>query len=293
MVDFGKLITAMVTPFDDNLEIDYKTCSKVIEHLIANGSDSILISGTTGESPTLTDREKIDLLKFAKEDYGGQLKIIAGTGSNDTAHSIELSKKAQDAGADGLLIVSPYYNKPSQMGLYHHFKKIAGSVDIPVIIYNIPSRTACNISAKTCIELSKIKNIHSVKEASSDFRQISEILRDKGEDFEVYSGNDGDTLPMLALGAFGVISVASHIIGPQIKEMITSYKENNTAKALELHKKYLDLFYGIFIETNPLPIKAALTLMGLKTGPARLPLAEMEEDNLERLKKMLRRYGII
>ncbi len=293
MADFGELITAMITPFNEDYSINYEACSKVIEHLRVNGSDSILLSGTTGESPTLTDEEKIGLLKFAKKNYGSKVNFIAGTGSNDTRHSIEISKKAQDAGADGILLVSPYYNKPSQKGLYNHFKEIAQSVQIPVIIYNVPSRTACNISTKTCVELSKINNIHAVKEASSDFKQIAEIIRDASEDFLVYSGNDGDTLPMLSLGAFGVISVASHIVGVKIKEMIKSFKDKDILKASEIHRDYLDVFYGIFLETNPIPIKAALNLMGIDSGTVRPPLTGMEENNFNVLKKMLKRYDLI
>jgi 4-hydroxy-tetrahydrodipicolinate synthase len=293
MADFGELITAMITPFNKDFSINYGSCAKIIEHLIANGSESILLSGTTGESPTLTDDEKIELFKFAKKNYGTHVKFIAGTGSNDTRHSAEMSKKAEDAGADGILLVSPYYNKPSQEGLYNHFKEVAQSVQIPVIIYNIPSRTACNISTKTCVELSKIKNIHSVKEASSDFKQIAEIIRDTEDDFLVYSGNDGDTLPLLSLGAFGVISVASHIIGSQIKEMIKVFKNKDIEKAAAMHRDYLDIFYGIFIETNPIPIKAALHLMGIDAGTVRPPLTNMEKNNLEVLKKMLKKYDLI
>jgi 4-hydroxy-tetrahydrodipicolinate synthase len=290
---FGELITAMVTPFDKNYNLDQGAALDMMEHLVKNGSDGILISGTTGESPTLADEEKIKLFKLAVKNFKNKTKILAGTGTYDTKHSVELSQEAEKIGVDGLLLVTPYYNKPNQSGLYKHFEKIAGSVKIPVIIYNVPSRTSCNISAKTCIELSSIENIAGIKEASSDFRQIAEIIRGTREDFMVYSGNDGDTLPMLALGAYGVISVASHIVGNEIKRMISSFKNGNVTEAARLHNYLLDIFYGIFITTSPIPIKEALNLSGVYAGPTRLPLCAMGEEELVAFKKILSKYNII
>ncbi|MBE3089853.1 MAG: 4-hydroxy-tetrahydrodipicolinate synthase [Actinobacteria bacterium] len=290
---FGELITAMVTPFDKNYNLDQDATLKMMEHLVKNGSDGILISGTTGESPTLDDEEKIKLFKLAVKNFKNKTKIIAGTGTYDTKYSVELSKEAEKIGVDGLLLVTPYYNKPNQSGLYKHFEKIAGSVKIPVIIYNVPSRTSCNISAKTCIELSNIENIAGIKEASSDFKQIAEIIRGTREDFMVYSGNDGDTLPMLSLGAYGVISVASHIVGNEIKRMISSFKNGNVAEAARLHNYLFDIFYGIFITTSPIPIKEALNLSGVYAGPTRLPLCAMGEEELAAFKKILSKYNII
>lgn len=224
MIDIGEVITAMVTPFDKKYNLDLDSCGKLLNYLIdEEASEGILLSGSTGESSTLDDNEKIKLFKFAKDNFGDKVKIIAGTGSNDTRHSIELSKEAEKIGVDCLLLVAPYYNKPSQWGLFKHFEAIASEVKTPIILYNVPSRTSSNISSKTCVELSKIDNICGIKEAGSDIRQISEIIRDTGEDFLVYSGNDGDTLPILSLGGYGVISVASHIICREIKEMITSF----------------------------------------------------------------------
>src|SRR4030042_6603563 len=230
MFDMGEVITAMVTPFNKNYDMDFELCSKLMEHLANEGSDGIVLSGSTGECSTLDDEEKIKLFKFAKDNFGDKVKIIAGTGANDTRHSIELSKEAEKIGVDCLLVVGPYYNRPSQMGLFKHFEAIASEVKTPIIIYNVPSRTSCNISSTTCVELSKIDNICGVKEASADMRQIAEIIRDTDEDFLVYSGNDGDTLPVLSLGGYGIISVASHIICREIKEMVTSFKSGDFKK---------------------------------------------------------------
>jgi 4-hydroxy-tetrahydrodipicolinate synthase len=293
MVNMGEVITAMVTPFDKNYNLDLESCCRLIDFLIKNGSDGILLSGTTGESPTLSDEEKIELFGFAKKNFGDKTKIIAGTGSNDTKHSIELSKEAEKIGVDALLLVTPYYNKPSQMGLYKHFEAISSEVKIPIILYNVPSRTSRNIDSRTCIELSKIDNICGVKEASSDMKQIAEIIRDTDEDFLVYSGNDGDTLPILSLGGYGVISVASHIIGNEIRKMISCFKNGGISEASRLHRCFLDIFYGIFITTNPVPIKEALNLKGMRVGPTRPPLYQMEEGDLQRFKNILKKHKII
>jgi len=293
MIDFGEVITAMITPFDKDYRINWKSADKLIDYLTINGSDSILLAGTTGESPTLTDEEKIDLFKFGRKKLNSNIKLIAGTGSNDTSHTIELSKKAQNAGADALLIVTPYYNKPTQSGLLRHFDAISQSVSIPIIVYNVPSRTCCNISSVTCKKFAQFKNIIGIKEASSDLKQISEILRDCPENFKVYSGNDGDTFPIVALGGAGVVSVASHIIGNEIKKMIGYIKNGNINSAADLHKKYLEIFYGIFITTSPIPIKKALYLKGLDEGFLRPPLCDMEAGEEEFLSKLLLKYNIM
>jgi 4-hydroxy-tetrahydrodipicolinate synthase len=292
-MSFGELITAMVTPFDKDNKVNLEAASQIVEHLIKNESDGVLLAGTTGESTTLTDEEKIKLFTLGVKSFKSKTKIIAGTGSNDTGHSVELSMEAQKAGVDCLLCVTPYYNKPSQAGLYRHFEKIASSVKIPIILYNVPSRTACNISAKTVIELSKIENIIGVKEASSDFKQIAEIISGAAEGFIVYSGNDGDTLPMLSIGAHGVISVASHLVGKDIKEMIKIFKAGRTDEAAKLHRWLLDIFYGIFITTNPVPVKTALNLKGFNAGGVRLPLCEMTDEELGLFKNILGKYKLI
>jgi 4-hydroxy-tetrahydrodipicolinate synthase len=293
MINIGEVITAMVTPFDKNYNLDLDSCGKLLDYLIDEGSDGILLSGSTGESSTLDDGEKIKLFKFVKDNFGDRVKIIAGTGSNDTRHSIELSKEAEKIGVDCLLLVAPYYNKPSQWGLFKHFEAIASEVKTPIVLYNIPSRTSSNISSKTCVELSKIENICGIKEASSDMRQISEIIRDTGEDFLVYSGNDGDTLPILSLGGYGVISVASHIICKEIKEMVASFKRGDYRKAAKLHRDLVDIFYGVFIATNPVPIKEALNLKGIDVGLCRLPLCPMEGKELIAFKEILRKHKVI
>jgi 4-hydroxy-tetrahydrodipicolinate synthase len=292
-MDFGEVITAMVTPFSSNYDLDLDSCFNLMEYLIKNNSDGILLSGTTGESPTLSDKEKIKLFELGVKNFKDKVKIIAGTGSNDTRHSIELSKEAEKVGVDALLLVTPYYNKPLQFGLYKHFEAIASEVKIPVILYNVPSRTSCNISSETCIELSKINNICGVKEASGNFKQISEIIRGTDNNFLVYSGNDGDTLPILSLGGNGVISVASHIVGREIKKMISYFKNGNNREAAKLNNYLLDIFYGIFIVTNPIPIKESLNLKGIEVGPTRLPLTSMDKNQLEGLKKILLKYNII
>ena len=293
MIGLGEVITAMVTPFDREYNINFNSCGKLIEHIIDQGSDGILLSGTTGECPTLSDDEKIKLFKFAKDNFGSRIKIIAGTSSNDTAHSLELSREAEKQGIDGILLTVPYYNRPSQAGIFKHFSTIAGEVNIPVILYNVPSRTSSNLESRTCVELSKISNICGIKEASSNMRQITEIIAGTDEDFIVYSGNDGDTLPVLSMGGYGVISVASHIIGKRIKEMISSFKKGNFKDAAKMHCDLSDIFYGIFIATNPVPIKEALNLMGLDVGPCRLPLCPMEDDKSTSFKEILKRHGLI
>jgi 4-hydroxy-tetrahydrodipicolinate synthase len=293
MLELGEVITAMITPFNSDFEIDWRCLDNLLVFLVENGSDSLLLAGTTGESPTLTDEEKIELFKFAVKKFNKKVKIIAGTGSNDTKHTIYLSKNAQEVGVDALLLVAPYYNKPTQFGILKHFEEIANSVEIPIIVYNVPSRTGCNISSKTCVELSKIRNIAGIKEASSDMRQVAEILRDCPKEFLVYSGNDGDTFPIVAMGGTGVISVASHIIGKEIKEMIYYLKNLEINKAADIHKKFLDIFYGIFITTNPIPIKKALELKGLDSGFLRPPLCKMESREEDLFKQILMKYEII
>jgi len=289
----GEMITAMVSPFDKKGGLNLEACNGLVEHLIESSSDGVLLSGTTGESPTLTDEEKLGLFTHVVKNYKNKIKIIAGTGSYSTKHSIELSQKAEKTGVDALLLVTPYYNRPTQEGLYEHFLAIANSVDIPVILYNVPSRTSCNISAETCIELSSIDNIVGVKEASGDLKQISTIIKKTRDDFLVYSGNDGETLPILAIGGDGVISVASHIVGKEIKDMIGSYKKGDIEKASRLHLKLLDIFYGIFIVTNPIPIKEALNSIGVDVGNTRPPLNKMSERDSKDFRMILKNHGLI
>lgn len=277
----------MVTPFDDDLQIDYGKLDQLIEHLIATGTDSLVVAGTTGESPTLSHDEKIALFKHVVEKAAGRVKVIAGTGSNNTADSVKFSQEAEAVGVDGLLLVAPYYNKPSQEGLYQHFKTIAEGVNIPCILYNIPGRTSINMSAATTLRLAEVKNIVATKESSGDFTQITEIAANAPEGFRIYSGDDILTLPMLSLGAYGIISVASHVIGPEMKEMIGKFVEGRNAVAAKLHQELSPIFTGLFLSTNPTLVKAALDLTGLPVGGVRLPLVAAEEAHVAEVRNRL------
>jgi 4-hydroxy-tetrahydrodipicolinate synthase len=276
-VDFGRLLTAMVTPFDHNLQIDYGKLDRLIEHLVATGTDSIVVAGTTGESPTLSHDEKIALFKYVVEKAAGRVKIVAGTSSNNTAESVKFSQEAEAVGVDGLLLVAPYYNKPSQEGLFQHFKAIAEGVKIPCILYNIPGRTSINMSAATTLRLAQLPNIVATKESSGDFSQISEIAAGAPEGFRIYSGDDFLTLPMLSVGAYGIISVASHVIGSEMKTMINTFLEGRNAEAANLHQQLYPIFSGLFLATNPTLVKEALGMLGIETGGVRLPLVKAEE----------------
>jgi 4-hydroxy-tetrahydrodipicolinate synthase len=291
--NFGRVITAMVTPFTNKGSLDYNAAKKLAEYLVDNGSDGIVVSGTTGESPTLTVREKLKLFETVKESVAERAKVIAGTGNYCTEESIELTKEAEKVGVDASMLVVPYYNKPPQSGLYEHFKKIAQSTSLPIILYNVPSRTACNLSAETVISLSQIDNIVAIKEASGNFGQISGIVQKTDTSFYVYSGQDEWTLPMLSLGCYGVISVASHIVGPKLQEMIKAYESGQKEKALEIHLQLLPLFKVLFITTNPIMIKAAVNLIGLNVGKPRLPLVEANREQVGRLRTVMKELNLI
>ncbi len=287
-MNFGRLITAMVTPFDDRLQVDYNKAEYLIDYLIEEQqNDSIVVCGTTGEAPTLTDEEKLNLFELAVKRANGRCKIIAGTGDNNTAHSIELTKKAEAIGVDGILLVTPYYNRPSQEGLYQHFATIAENTALPVMLYNVPKRTGINLEADTVIRLSKIKNITSLKEANSDFAQITKIVSQTRDDFLVYSGDDDITLPMLSVGGYGVVSVAGHLFGKEIKQMIDAFFNGDVQKASEWHGKLNPIFKGLFISPNPVMIKCALNLRGIDVGGVRLPLVKANEDEERFIKDLL------
>jgi 4-hydroxy-tetrahydrodipicolinate synthase len=285
-VDFGRLITAMVTPFNDKLQIDWDQVGRMIDYLIEEqASDSLVISGTTGESPTLTEAEKLQLFEFAVKHANGRAKIIAGTGSNDTAHSIHLSQAAEKLGVDGLLLVAPYYNRPSQEGLYQHFKAIADSVKTPVMIYNVPGRTGVNIDVATTVRLSHVNNIVATKDcAGTD--QLTEIARDAKPGFLVYSGDDSATLPALSIGAHGIVSVASHVVGSEMKQMINAYLQGDVQQAAKLHAKLLPVFKGLFTFPSPAPVKVALNYKGLAVGGVRLPLLDATEEEARFIKSL-------
>jgi len=280
-MDFGRLITAMVTPFDNEGNIDWTTTERLVERLIVEEqTDSIVVAGTTGESPTLTHDEKLQLFSFVLKQAAGRVKVIAGTGSNNTRDSIELSQEAEKLGVDGLLLVAPYYNKPSQEGLYLHFKAIAESVKIPVVLYNVESRTAVNISVQTTLRLAQIPNVVATKDCAN-LEQLALIAAAAPDGFRVYSGDDSATLPALAVGAHGIVSVASHIVGKELKKMINSYITGDAANAAKLHQELLPTFKGLFNcphpTPNPVPVKHALALTGLPVGSVRLPLAPITE----------------
>ncbi len=282
---------AIVTPMNDDFSVNYKKLEELIEFNIQNGTDAVIVCGTTGEAKTLNDAEHKEVLKFSTEIVNKRVPVIAGTGSNDTNYSIQMSKHAQKIGVDGLLLVTPYYNKTSQNGLFLHFSAIANSVDIPCILYNVPSRTGINIDVSTYSKLSKIENIVAVKEASGDISQVAKIAANT--DLDIYSGNDDQIVPIMSLGGIGVISVAANIIPNEIHSLCSDMLSGNYASALNTQLKYLDLINSLFCEVNPIPVKTALNLMGYEVGPLRLPLCEMDDANLTRLKNSLQKVKLI
>lgn len=284
----GNVVTAMVTPFDKDLNVDYAKAEKLANYLADNGSDAILLAGTTGESPTLTHEEEIELLKVVKTSIGNKAQIIMGAGSNCTKTAVKMSETAQKGGADAILSVVPYYNKPSQQGMKAHFGAVAEAVDIPVMLYNIPGRTGVDMAPTTIIELaSKHENIFAVKQSNGNLDLVTEIIQDAPEGFVLYSGDDSLTLPMLALGGVGVVSVASHLIGNQIQEMIKAFKAGQTVEAQALHHKYYPVFKKIFMAPNPIPVKAALAKKGIVEENVRLPLTKLDETQKDEL------FGVI
>lgn len=288
MISFGRLSTAMVTPFDSKGNIDFNKTTQLIEHLIQTGTDSLVIAGTTGESPTLTSEEKVALFRHTVKVVGGRVPVIAGTGSNDTRTSIELTKKAEAEGVDAIMLVAPYYNKPSQEGLFQHFKAIAEATKLPVMIYNIPGRTSILIDPKTTIRLAnEVPNIMSTKEASGSIDIITEIVANTEDDFLVYSGDDGLTLPILSVGGTGIISVASHVAGNEMKEMVNAFLNGDVQKAAAIHQELLPLFRGLFEAPNPVPVKTALQMKGLDVGGVRLPLIPLTEEERTTLSTLL------
>lgn len=277
-MNFGQVLTAMVTPFDSNENIDYDATRVLVNHLIENGSDALVIAGTTGESPTLTTEEKVSLYKFVVEVVDRRVPVIAGTGSNNTKASISLTKKAEEAGVDAIMLVTPYYNKPSQEGLYQHFSTIAAATSLPVMLYNIPGRSVVNVEPETIIRLSQIENIVSVKEASGDLDAATEIIRETAEDFSVYSGEDSNTLPFVSIGGTGIVSVSSHVIGNEMQQMIQSFREGDVAFAARVHQKLVPVMHAIFSAPSPSPVKAALNAKGVQVGGVRLPLLPLTQE---------------
>lgn len=285
-MNFGKILTAMITPFDENGEINFDETTKLVNYLLENGTEGLVVAGTTGESPTLTTKEKIALFSHVVKIVDKRVPVIAGTGGNNTKSTIELTKEAENCGVDAIMLVAPYYNKPNQRGLYEHFKVVANETSLPVMLYNIPGRSVVKLTAETIIELSKIDNIVSVKEASGDLDQAAIIIENTNDDFSVYSGDDGLTLPMMAIGGDGIVSVASHVIGNEMQEMIQAYEEGNTNRAASIHRKLLPIMNGLFEAPSPSPVKAALVFKGINPGGVRLPLVpltEVENNNIKLL----------
>lgn len=293
MRDLGRVLTAMVTPFTPEGKVDFEETARLARYLVDNGSDGLVVTGTTGESATLTDEEKLELYRTVKKEVGERAAVIAGTGSNNTAATVELTVEAEKAGADGIMLVAPYYNKPSQEGMYQHFKTVAEKTKLPVIVYNVPGRTSANILPATVARLAQVDNIVAIKEASGSLDQVSELISLLPADFAVYSGDDSLTLPMLSLGAKGVISVASHVAGKMLQEMIRAFLAGEITKASRLHIQLYPLFKVLFITTNPVPVKAALNMIGLKAGPPRLPLVEASDQEKEAIKKVLQQLALL
>lgn len=290
MLNWGRLITAMITPFDEELNVNYEEAIRLAKRLVEEGNTALVITGTTGEAPTLSSDEKFKLYKTIKENI--DVPIIAGVGTNSTADTIMNATVAMEAGVDGLLVVAPYYNKPNQNSLYAHFKKVAESVNLPIMIYNVPGRTASNIQADTVKKLAEIENIVALKEASGDMNQISEIISKVPKEFLIYSGDDSMTLPSMAVGAYGIVSVSSHIVSREMKTMIDAFVEEDTKGAKEIHLKLFKVFQVLFIDSNPIPVKAALNMTGTKAGGLRLPLTEANQDVKEKIKEVLNEMKI-
>ncbi|NEP16530.1 MAG: 4-hydroxy-tetrahydrodipicolinate synthase [Leptolyngbya sp. SIO4C1] len=289
MARFGRVLTAMITPFNQSGAVNYEVAEQLAKHLVNSGTDTVVVCGTTGESPTLSWEEEYKLFQVVRSAVATKAKVMAGTGSNSTQEAIEATQKAQQLGLDGTLQVVPYYNKPPQRGLYDHFHAIAAAVpDLPMMLYNVPGRTSCNLLPETVAKLAKIPNIVAIKEASGNLDQTSELRRLCPANFDIYSGDDSLTLPMLAVGAVGVVSVASHLVGSELQNMVQAFEAGQVDQARDIHLKLLPLFKVLFATTNPIPVKAALCLQGWSVGISRPPLCAIPDDIHERLQTVLK-----
>ena len=291
MKPLGRLLTAMVTPFDEKGAVNYEQAKKLALALIDSGSDGVVVAATTGESPTLSWEEEMRLFTEVKSAVGQRGTIIAYTGSNSTAEAVEATRKAEKIGVDGCLLVVPYYNKPTQEGIYQHFKTVAESTSLPIIMYNIPSRVVINMSVETMVRLSQIDNIVGVKEACGDMGHVARTLND-AKDFLIWSGNDNDTFHIMALGGYGTIGVATHLVGKQIKEMMDNILNGKIAEAAIIHRQLLPLVDALFVEPNPAPLKYALNHIGFNVGKPRLPLVEVSQKSAAIIKETLKKYRI-
>ena len=292
-VVFTGAAVAIITPFNEDGSVNFESFGKIIEDQIAGSTDAIVVCGTTGESAAMPDEEHLSVIDYCVKKVAGRVPVIAGTGSNDTKHCIELSKNAEALGVDALLLVTPYYNKTTQKGLIKHYTMVANAVKLPIILYNVPSRTGLNILPETLKELSKVENIVAVKEASGNISQVAKIAQLCGDDMTIYSGNDDQIVPLLSLGGKGVISVLSNVAPKQTHDMVASYLEGDIATALKLQLEAIELVDALFIEVNPIPVKTAMNMMGYDTGDLRMPLCEMSESNKEVLRKAMVDYGLL
>ena len=293
-MNFGRMLTAMVTPFDENLEVNYDMAAKLAEYLLEQGNDGIVVNGTTGESPTLNDDEKVQMFRTVKQTVGERAVVIAGTGSNNTHHSIELTQKAAECGVDGIMLVVPYYSKPSQEGLYQHFKTVAAATDLPIILYNIPGRCGTNLAPETVVRLANdVPNIVAIKEASGNLDQIARLKTMCPADFAIYSGDDSLTLPILSIGGAGIISVVAHVAGKDLRKMVDAYFAGNVAEAQEINMKLYDIFKTMFITSNPVPVKYALNRIGINVGGIRLPLFEANDAEKAKIDASLSNLGLL
>ena len=293
-MNFGRMLTAMVTPFDKNLEVNYDMAAKLAEYLLEQGNDGIVVNGTTGESPTLNDDEKVQMFRTVKQTVGERAVVIAGTGSNNTHHSIELTQKAAECGVDGIMLVVPYYSKPSQEGLYQHFKTVAAATDLPIILYNIPGRCGTNLAPETVVRLANdVPNIVAIKEASGNLDQIARLKTMCPADFAIYSGDDSLTLPILSIGGAGIISVVAHVAGKDLRKMVDAYFAGNVAEAQEINMKLYNIFKTMFITSNPVPVKYALNRIGINVGGVRLPLFEANDAEKAKIDASLSNLGLL
>lgn len=285
---------ALITPMNEDGSVNYEKLRELLEFHVANKTDAIIICGTTGEASTLSDEEHLECIRFACEVINKRIPVIAGTGSNCTQSAIELSKEAEKSGVDGLLLVTPYYNKATQNGLKAHYKAIAKEVNVPIILYNVPSRTGTRLAPQTIVDLChEVPNIVGVKDATGDISEVAELMSLAKGTVDVYSGNDDQIVPVLSLGGKGVISVLSNILPKETHDMVASYLDGDVAKSCEMQLKYFDLVKALFCEVNPIPVKKALNLMGMEVGSLRLPLTEMEDANAKRLEEEMRKAGVI
>lgn len=291
--DFGQVLTAMVTPFDAAGKVDLGAAKELAQLLINSGSDGVVVAGTTGEGPVIPVEEKLRLFEAVKEAVGDKGYVLANTGNYNTAESVALSKEAEAVGVDGVMLVVPYYNKPSQEGLYQHFKTVAQAIELPILLYNVPSRTVRNMEPETVKRLAAIDNIIAIKEASGDMDQATELCNIDPSGFSVYSGDDSLTLPILSVGGRGVVSVAGHLVGNRIKEMINAFVDGDVIKAQEIHKELYPITKALFMTTNPVPVKTAMQLLGYPVGEVKLPLVPLNEKELDALKAVLKDYGLL